>query len=47
MTIPEGRIVMKGNWVYYATADPFTANIVFTARWVRMSYTTRSVLSGT
>ena len=32
MTIPEGRIVMKGNWVYCATADPFTAKIIFTAR---------------
>ena len=40
MTIPEGRIVMKGNWVYCATADPFTAKIIFTARWVRMSYNT-------
>ena len=40
MTIPEGRIVMRGNWVYCSTADLFTAKIIFTARWVRMSYNT-------
>ena len=39
-SVPEGRIVMKGNWIFNAFADPSTAKIVFTANWVLTGYST-------
>ena len=36
LTIQEGRVVMKGNWVFSTKADPHTTNIAFVARWFRM-----------
>ena len=40
LTIPEQRVVMKGNWIFSTKADPHAANIVFVARWVLMGYNT-------
>ena len=40
LTIPEGREVMKGNWVYQTRADPHASEIIFYARWVPEGYTT-------
>ena len=40
LTIPEGRVVMKGNRVFSTKADPHAANIIFIARWFRMGYST-------
>ena len=43
-TVPEGRIVMKGSWVFSVYADEMTSKIVFKARWGLYGYSTiRSV----
>ena len=40
LTIPEGREVMKGNWIYHTEADPHASKIIFSARWIPRGYTT-------
>ena len=33
-------MAMRGNWIFSTTADPYSASIVFDARWVFEGYNT-------
>ena len=44
-TVPEGRIAMRGDWVFSVCADEISSKIVFKARWGLYTYSTiRSVV---
>ena len=40
LTVPGQRMVMKGNWIFSTKADPYSASIIFDARWVLEGYNT-------